>query len=261
MTRPPPDPTALLPDVALAIRGLVWPVHPGLTLAIPHLDLPRGRITALLGRSASGKSTLLRAMARVDGGYFTRAPRASGQILAPALARPGAESPDLLSLTRRQLMVARIHGPGLGFVFQQEGLFPDRDALGNVRWALDAHGLPQAQARAAAALATVGLTPDRAVGTLSGGERKRLALARCLALEPRLLLLDEPFTGLDPEALRLLYPVLAAERDRGTTIVLVTHQRDDVCRLADHLVFLEAGQVVADGPRESLEDRLTAFFA
>jgi ABC-type multidrug transport system ATPase subunit len=248
------------PRVALEIRNLVVPVHGGLTVRVPHLELLAGRTTALLGRSASGKSTLLRQLGRVDGGYLGGGLAATGAILAHALAARLGPSLDLMRLTRRQLQARGVHGRGVGFVFQQEGLFPDRDALGNVRWALEAHGVPDAEGRAREALVAVELAPDRVVATLSGGERKRLALARCLALRPPILLLDEPFTGLDPAALAGLHAIVAAERDRGTTIVLVTHQREDVSRLADDVVFMASGQLVRTGPREALAAELSAFF-
>lgn len=253
-------PPALAREVGLAVRGLIVPVHPGLTVSVPSLDLPRGKVTALLGASASGKSSLLRALGRVERGYFARPDGVSGQIFLPALVDPGDPPPELLAMTRRARASAGIHGALVGFVFQQEGLFPGLDSLGNVRWALDAHGVPDALTRAREALEAVRLGLNRSVATLSGGERKRLALARCIALRPRILLLDEPFTGLDPHALQALYPVLEAERARGATLVMVTHQREDVARLADHLVFLEAGQVLRSGARDELQAAVEAFF-
>ena len=247
--------------VALEVRDLIIPVHPGLTVHVPHLDVMRGRATALLGRSASGKSTLLRQLGRVEGGYFRPgAPMASGRIVAHALQQGADEAPELMALSPKKLQLKAIHGPGIGFVFQQDGLFPDRDALGNVRWGLEAHRIPEPALRAAEALAAVGLAPERQVATLSGGERKRLALARALALGPRILLLDEPFTGLDPESLQGLHTVILAELARGATVVLVTHQREDVSRLADDLVFLDNGRVTLSGARTHLESELAAFF-
>ncbi len=250
-------PPTSAPEVGVAIRDLVVRVHRGFSVRIPALDLPRGQLSALLGRSASGKSTLLRAIGRVERGYFARPSEVTGRILLPVLARPGEAPPELIGLPRRR--AAALQGEGIGFVFQQEGLFPERDTLGNVRWALEARGLPDAAERASAALDAVKLDAGRAVATLSGGERKRLALARALALRPKLLLLDEPFTGLDPRALQDLHSVLEATRARGTTILMVTHQREDILRLADHLVFLEDGQVTRAGPRADLTEALRTF--
>jgi polar amino acid transport system ATP-binding protein len=99
------------------------------------------------------------------------------------------------------------------------------------------------------------------VATLSGGERKRLAIARAIALEPEVLLLDEPLTGLDPEALGGLRELLARLGAEGRTMVMVTHQREDVVALGDHLVFMDRGQVVLAGARAELGAELERFFA
>jgi polar amino acid transport system ATP-binding protein len=247
---------------AWEIRDLVWRLAPTFVLSIPHLDLPAGATTALLGRSASGKSTLLTLLGRVEGGYFDGGGGPEGSIHVRGLPGLATESIDILALGERELLRKRIRGPGIGFVFQREGLFPDRDAVGNVAWALERHGASAAEARLRAerTLASVGLAADRRVATLSGGERKRLALARALALEPAMLLLDEPLTGLDPEALQALRTLLGDLRRAGRTMVLVTHQAEDVLALADHVVFLDAGRVVLQGPIDALRPAVTRFF-
>ncbi len=244
---------------AYRIRDLAWTLSPEFSLQIPSLTLPAGRTTALLGRSASGKSTLLSLLGRVEGDYFDRPEGLTGTI---ALTLDG-ETFDLLALSERELLRKRLRGPGLGFVFQREGLFPGKDAVDNVAWPLAAHGTRPADARALAeaALAKVGLAPDRQVATLSGGERKRLAIARAIALSPKVLLLDEPLTGLDPEALGGLRELLAALSAEGRTMILVTHQREDVLALAHHLVFMDRGRVALAGPRDTLARELEAFFA
>lgn len=244
------------------IVDLVWRLGPTFTLSIPQLSLPRGKTTALLGRSASGKSTLLSLLGRLEGNYFERADNLSGQIW---LERSGREAIELLSQTERQLLNARLRGPGIGFVFQREGLFPGRSTIGNISWPLQACRVAKGKAATDIArhhLERVGLDPDKDVSTLSGGERKRLALARALAFEPEVLLLDEPLTGLDPEALGGLLDLLATvANDDARTIVIVTHQEQDVRRLADHVVFMDAGQVAAAGTRAAMDDVLTGFFA
>lgn len=244
---------------AYAIRDLTWQVSPEFRLHIPALDLPAGRTTALLGRSASGKSTLLSLLGRVEGSYFERPEGLSGRI---ALAFAG-ETLELLALSERELLERRLRGPGIGFVFQREGLFPGRDAIDNVAWPLRALGKRPVQAGeiALGALSRVGLAPDRQVATLSGGERKRLAIARAIALSPQVLLLDEPLTGLDPEALGGLRELLLTLSSEGRTMVIVTHQREDVMLLAHHLVFMDRGEVALAGPREALARELEAFFA
>jgi ABC-type polar amino acid transport system ATPase subunit len=244
---------------AYAIRDLRWQVSPEFRLEIPALELPSGRTTALLGRSASGKSTLLSLLGRVEGNYFERPEGLAGTIEL----RLDGETIDLLALSERELLKRRLRGPGLGFVFQREGLFPGRDAIDNVAWPLQALGARPREARqvAAEALAKVGLAPDRQVATLSGGERKRLAIARAIGLSPKVLLLDEPLTGLDPEALGGLRELLRVLTSEGRTMVIVTHQREDVSTLAHHLVFMDRGRVALAGPRDSLARELDAFFA
>lgn len=244
---------------AYRIRDLQWQVSPEFRLNIPALELPAGKTTALLGRSASGKSTLLSLLGRVEGNYFERPDALSGHI---DFAVDG-QTLDLLALSERDLLKRRLRGPGIGFVFQREGLFPGRDAIDNVAWPLRALGRKQASANeiANAALSKVGLAPDRQVATLSGGERKRLAIARAIALSPQVLLLDEPLTGLDPEALGGLRELLVGLSSEGRTMVIVTHQREDVLALAHHLVFMDRGQVALHGSREALGRELDGFFS
>jgi ABC-type transporter Mla maintaining outer membrane lipid asymmetry ATPase subunit MlaF len=243
--------------VALSLRGLRCEIAPGVTLDVPRLDLPRGLLTVMLGASAAGKSTLLRLLARVDEGYFPRARRLAGE----AWLDPGGRPPlDLLALPRGRLAAQRVLGPVLAFVFQQEALFTFCGVLENVAWPLRELGVPaaEADARARALLVRVGLAPDRAVPTLSGGERKKLALARALAPDPAVLFLDEPFTGLDPVAQRALIDLVAAERGRRTAVI-VTHERLPYDVLADHVVLMGGGRVLRAGPRAELDGVVRAF--
>jgi len=244
-------------DSALSIRGLTCEIARGVTLDVPRLDLPRGRFTVLLGASAAGKSTLLRLLARVDEGYFPRARPLAGEAW---LAPDGQPPVDLLALPRRGLAARRVLGPLLAFVFQQEALFTFCGVLDNVAWPLRELGVPaaEAEARGRALLARVGLSPERAVPTLSGGERKKLALARALAPDPAVLFLDEPFTGLDPVAQRALIELVAAERGRRTAVI-VTHERLPYEVLADHVVLMGGGRVLRAGPRAELDGLARAF--
>jgi ABC-type proline/glycine betaine transport system ATPase subunit len=253
---------------AFSIRGLLWSPGPGFTLDIDALDLPRGRACLLLGPSASGKSTLLSLLGRVEGSYFDppSPPTARGSILLHRPASPDANEGqvDLLALSERELLSRRIRGWEIGTVFQREGLFAGRSALDNVTWPLTAGGVPPGEARARARtwLDRVGLAEHRAVATLSGGERKRLALARALAPDPPILLLDEPFTGLDPRALAELLDLLAGLAEAPErTVIMVTHQREDIARIGEHVVLLEAGRVVAAGPRADVAEPLDRFLA
>lgn len=250
------------PAIAFSIASLRWQVSPTFSLDIPKLELPRGQTTALLGRSASGKSTLLSLLGRVEGSYFERPSNLSGRILLRGL-RGESDEIDLLALSERELLKTQLRGPGVGFVFQREGLFPGRSVRDNVAWPLRALGKTPKLADESAdrALSSVALSPEREVATLSGGERKRLAIARAIAMEPRVLLLDEPLTGLDPEALGGLRELLAELSRQRRTMVMVTHQREDIEVLADHLVFMDRGRVALAGPRAELGDALARFFA
>ncbi|MFO0745080.1 MAG: ATP-binding cassette domain-containing protein [Myxococcota bacterium] len=241
-------------SAAFSIAGLAWSVSAEFRLDVPALTLPLGKTTAILGRSASGKSTLLSLLGRVEGSYFERPEGLAGRIEFDGL--------DLLALSERDLLKRKIRGVVIGFVFQREGLFPGRSAMDNVAWPLRALGTApkEADERARAALADVGLGPERQVATLSGGERKRLALARAIAPSPRVLLLDEPLTGLDPEALGGLRELLQ-RLGRERTLVMVTHQREDVEALGDHLVFMDRGRVALTGTRAELAAELARFFA
>lgn len=184
------------------------------------LDAADGEVVALLGPSGSGKSTLLRVIA--------------------GLITPEAGT---VSIDGRDVTRVPTHQRGVGMVFQDEQLFPHRDVAANVGFGLRMQGVARAEreARVTELLAMVGLAgfERRRVTDLSGGEAKRVALARSLAPRPGVLLLDEPLTGLD----RQLHDRLADDlarilRTAGTTVVLVTHDRDEADRVADRVVRL-----------------------
>jgi len=185
-----------------------------------HVD--RGEIVALLGPSGSGKSTLLRVIAglvRPDAG---------------TVAIDGHDVGDLPTHRRR-----------VGMVFQDEQLFPHLSVRDNVAFGLKMAGSPAADRRRRAdeLLALVGLDGfgDRAIDRLSGGEAKRVAVARSLAPAPVVLLLDEPLTGLDrPLHERLQVEVAGIVRASGTTAVWVTHDRSEAATVSDRVVELTA---------------------
>lgn len=205
------------------------------------LTAPAGQVTALLGASGSGKSTLLRLIAGlepVDGGdirFGDELVSAPGRMLAPEKR-------------------------GVGFVFQDYALFPHMTALANVGFGL-ARG---DEDRASAWLARVGLAAKSSAypHMLSGGEQQRVALARALAGGPHIVLLDEPFSGLDPSLRASLRDdTLAAIAASGATAVFVTHDADEALYVGDHLVILQAGRVVQAGPPRSVYDKPASYAA
>lgn len=184
------------------------------------LSVRSGEVVALLGPSGSGKSTLLRVVAG---------------IVVPDSGRVLVHGVDVTGLPT--------HRRGVGMVFQDNQLFPHMSVIDNVAFGLKMAGVARSERheRASAWLHRVGLSgfEGRRVPNLSGGEAKRVALARTLATEPAVVLLDEPLTGLD----RRLHDELAAElwtllHDARATALLVTHDPDEAATVADRTVQL-----------------------
>jgi thiamine transport system ATP-binding protein len=187
------------------------------------LTVERGEVAALLGPSGSGKSTLLRVIA--------------GLLVADA-GSVWIEGHDVTNVPA--------HRRRVGLVFQDEQLFPHLSVAANVGFGLRMRGDDRAaiRARVTTLLELVGLPgfDDRRVTTLSGGEAKRVALARSLAPEPAVLLLDEPLTGLDRELHdRLAVDLAALLRTIGATALLVTHDPAEAATIADRVERWHAG--------------------
>ena len=198
------------------------------------LRLEAGTTTAVLGRSGSGKTTLLR---MVNGLVMPT----SGEVLVQGRAT-GAY--DAVTLRR-----------AIGYVIQETGLFPHRTVEQNAGLALELAGRSRGEiaARAAEVLGLTGLDFAELRGRypwqLSGGQRQRVGVARALAMDPAVLLMDEPFGALDPLTRAEMQTMLRGLLERvGKTVLLVTHDLDEALYLADRVVFLEAGAVVADLP-------------
>jgi molybdate transport system ATP-binding protein len=203
--------------------------------------LAPGEVVGLFGPSGAGKTTVLRSIA----GLFR--PEA-GRIAAGAEIWFDSEAGLFVAPHRRRA----------GLVFQDHALFPHLTARDNVAAALGHLPKRARPDRALALLDSVGLgeLAERRPAELSGGQRQRVGLARALAREPAVLLLDEPFSALD-RAVRLpLYAELEALRGRlACPILLVTHDFDEVARLADRVLVLEAGRIVAEGDVGSVSAR------
>jgi thiamine transport system ATP-binding protein len=208
------------------------------------LDLPDGEVLAVLGPSGCGKSTLLRAIAGLE-------------VLAGGSVAWNGTDQSAVPTHRR----------GFALMFQDGQLFPHLTVGRNVGYALRLRRVAHSEARVAELLEMVGLAgyADRLPATLSGGERQRVALARSLAVEPRLLLLDEPLSALDAGLRqRLAGELRGILRTAGTTTLMVTHDHDEAFAVADRLAVMRSGEVVQEGPIDQVwrapADPETALF-
>ncbi len=206
---------------SLDVRGVSVVFDGVAVLDDVDLSIGSGEVTALLGPSGSGKSTLLRVIAGI-------VEPTSGAVLID-----GADVTHLPTHRRR-----------VGMVFQDNQLFPHRSTRENVAFGLKMSGVAAAERsrRADEWLDRVGLHGfgDRRVTELSGGEATRVALARTLVAEPRIVLLDEPLTGLDRDLHDRLADELAGLlRSTAVTALLVTHDRDEADRIADRVVTID----------------------
>ncbi|KAA6462070.1 ATP-binding cassette domain-containing protein [Acidobacteria bacterium AB60] len=213
----------------------------GISLAVEESST-----TAVLGRSGSGKTTLLRTVNRMI-------EPTAGEVL---VAGQNVRTADLITLRR-----------GIGYVIQETGLFPHFSIERNVGVVLEAEGRAkeERQRRSRELLGAVGLDPEsfatRMPHQLSGGQRQRVGLARAMAAQPGVLLMDEPFGALDPLTRAEMQDMLRALLDRlHKTVLLVTHDLDEALYLADRIVLLEQGRLVASQtPEEFLRSREPAI--
>ncbi|HGM4880717.1 TPA: amino acid ABC transporter permease/ATP-binding protein [Stenotrophomonas maltophilia] len=216
-----------------------------------NLELRAGSVTVLIGPSGAGKSTLLRLinhLERADSGYVT----VGGQLIG--YRRDGD---TLYELPEREIRRRRAE---VGMVFQGFNLFPHLTALENIIEApIAVRGVPRAQAerQARTLLERVGLADkaDAFPRQLSGGQQQRIAIARALALQPKVLLFDEPTSALDPELVAEVLSVIEELARSGTTLVIVTHELSFARRVADHVVMMDQGRVIEQGTPEALFER------
>jgi iron(III) transport system ATP-binding protein len=197
-----------------------------------NLSVEAGQVLALLGQSGSGKSTLLRILAGLEG-------LDSGEVYAAGelVASPRQTTPP----ERR----------GLGMVFQDYALFPHLTALQNVAFGLKSIGKVASKETAHQWLEKVGLSNRAAYfpHQLSGGEQQRVALARALAPGPRAVLMDEPFSGLDPHLRADLQRImLATLREAGVATLIVSHDTEEALGIADSVAIMDQGRIIQAGP-------------
>ena len=223
--------------VAIAIRGLTKHFGSHEVLTSIDLDIARGKVSCLIGPSGSGKSTLLRCLA------FLEEPT-SGSILIEGKPLGFVEEPDgsRVRLPRAEIRAVRQR---IGMVFQQFNLWPHMTALGNVSEALKVvRRLKRSEAdeRAMVQLKKVGL--ENRAGYY---QQQRVAIARSLALEPHIMLFDEPTSSLDPELTGEVLNVMRALAADGMTMVVVSHEIGFAASVGQSIAFLDHGRLLLAG--------------
>ncbi len=259
---PPAEPSAEIPNAKLQISDLnIWY---GKFLALKHasLDVPKNRVTALIGPSGCGKSTFIRALNRMHDlnpdARVVGCVRLDGEdIYAPTI--------DPVTIRHR-----------IGMVFQRPNPFP-KSIFDNVTYGPRVHGerdrdklmeICERSLRHAALWDEVKHRLDRSAIDLSGGQQQRLCIARCLAVDPEVLLMDEPASALDPIATSKIEDLIEALK-KDFTVVIVTHSMQQAARISDYTSFFLLGELVESGttatmftkPRDQrTEDYITGRF-
>jgi len=218
----------------------------GKTVAVPNLDLDivEGELIALLGPSGCGKTTTMRAIAG---------------LLTP--------TSGTIEIDGRDVTRVAANKRGIGLVFQSYALFPHLSAFENVAFGLRLQKMADAEVRTRtdAGIATVGLTgfEARKPAEMSGGQQQRLALARSLVMEPKVLLLDEPLSNLDARLrLEMRTELQRVQKETGVTMVFVTHDQSEALALADRIVLMKDGKIEQLGtPSQLYAEPNTAFAA
>lgn len=204
------------------------------------MDLPRGKITTIMGPSGTGKTTLLKMI---------------GAQLRPARGSITVDGKNVHKLSRKELYALRTR---IGMLFQSGALLTDLSVYDNVAFPLREHTeLPENLIRhlVLMRLHAVGLRGARDLmpAELSGGMARRVALARALILDPMMIMYDEPFTGQDPISMGVLIELIHSVNDAlGLTSIIVSHDLAESISISDHVVIISEGQVVEQGPPEQL---------
>ncbi|MBK0421723.1 amino acid ABC transporter ATP-binding protein [Leucobacter sp. CSA2] len=244
------------------IRGLKKSFHGKTVLSDISLTVEPGSVTCLIGPSGSGKTTLLRCVNRletIDAGMILL----DGELVGAE--RKGrhlvAASPKAIARSRR----------ATGMVFQRFNLFPHRTVLENIiegPTKVLKRPVAEAVAEARVLLERVGLADrgDAYPQELSGGQQQRIAIARALAMKPKLILFDEPTSALDPELVGEVLQVMKDLANDGMTMLVVTHELGFAREVADQIVFMDGGVVVESGPPEEVlvtpkHDRTRTFLS
>jgi phospholipid/cholesterol/gamma-HCH transport system ATP-binding protein len=211
------------------------------------LKIPRGKVVAILGTSGCGKTTLLRQI---------------GGQLRPSRGRVVFNGKVVHDLGERELYALR---RDMGMMFQMGGLFSDMSVFDNIAFPIREHtDLPEDLIRAMVLmkLSAVGLRGAWRLmpGELSGGMARRVALARAIALDPMLIMYDEPFAGLDPISLNVIGDLIRRLNDAlGVTSIVVTYDVSESLKVVDHICFVADGVIVAQGPTQEMLESKDAF--
>ncbi|MBW1601398.1 glycine betaine/L-proline ABC transporter ATP-binding protein [Streptomyces sp. JJ66] len=203
-------------------------------------DVRPGEVFVVMGLSGSGKSTLVRCLTR---------------LIEPTSGTLHIDGEDVLAMDTARLRELRRHRAAM--VFQHFGLLPHRTVLDNIAYGLEIQGMAKAERRARAEemLTKVGLDGlgARRPGQLSGGQQQRVGLARALAVDPQVLLFDEPFSALDPLIRRDMQDeVVRLHREEGRTMVFITHDLSEALRLGDRIALMRGGAIAQLGTPEEI---------
>jgi len=225
------------------IKQLVFQHDNGRTLFKSiDITIPRGKVTAIMGPSGTGKTTLL----RLIGGQLLPS---QGQILVDGQSVPDLSRDELYQLRMR-----------MGMLFQNSGLFTHLNVFDNVAFPLREHTPLSAAMIHSLVLMKLEMVGLRGAGqlmpsALSGGMARRVALARAIALDPELIMYDEPFTGQDPISLGVLTKLVRTLNDAlGLTSVIVSHDVQETLAIADYVYIIAGGEVLAHGTPDDIKD-------
>lgn len=230
------------PKPLVELRGVTCGYGDRVILHDIDLVVPRGKVVALMGTSGGGKTTVLRLIGRQLGVL-------KGQVMFDGV--------DLATLDQRQMRATRRR---MGMLFQFGALFTDLSVFENVAFPLREHTNltePMIRDLVLMKLNAVGLRGARDLmpSQVSGGMSRRIALARAIALDPELIMYDEPFAGLDPISMGVAARLIRELNDAlGVTSIVVSHDVDETFSIADHVVFLANGTIAAQGTPQEMRD-------
>jgi phospholipid/cholesterol/gamma-HCH transport system ATP-binding protein len=232
--------TVVPADSLVKIKDLTFAYDERSILNGINMEIPRGKVVAIMGGSGCGKTTLL----RLIGGQLKPS---AGDVLVDGRSVPQMGHDEMYALRRR-----------MGMLFQFGALFTDISVFDNVAYQMREHtDLPEELIRdmTLMKLNAVGLrgAHDLMPGALSGGMARRVALARAIALDPMLIMYDEPFTGLDPISLGVIGQLIRKLNDAlGATSIMVTHDIHESLLIVDYIYFMSGGRVVAQGTPDEI---------